>query len=144
VTAGGRAASFPLFLSSTVDQVLATGVSAGYGLEDDARLVKVYLPQDHGLVLQLASSTTPLAADDPKLKLVKQVMAGVHMAAAAEAMSLGARVGLDQATMYEIIKGAAGSSWIFRDRTPQLLSGKWTSTKSVESTIVDLVGVPSP
>jgi 3-hydroxyisobutyrate dehydrogenase len=126
-------------LSSVVEQVLASGVSAGLGLVDDAGLVAVYLPKDPTLVLKLVSSETTLSENDPKLKLVKQLMTGVNLVAAAEAMSLGARVGLDTEKLYEIISTAAGTSAMFVDRTPQLLSGKWTSKKTVNDVIAELV-----
>ena len=130
---------FPLFLSSTTDQVLASGVNAGLGLVDDAGLVALYLPKDPSAVLTLASAKSSLSKNDPKLKLVRQVMAGVHLAAAAEAMSLGVRVGLDPENLFEIISTAAGTSAMFVDRTPQLLSGTWTSKKTVNAVLAELV-----
>ena len=140
MTAGGRAERFPLFLASATEQVLAAGVSAGIGLEDDANLVKVYLPQTPDLVFKQASSiAATTTADDPKLKLVAQAMAGVHLAAAAEAMALGAKVGLDTTQLQEIIATAAGSSWMFVDRAPQMLSGAWQSGKTVEDVAGELV-----
>ena len=138
MTAGGRSAKFPLFLSSTTEQVLATGVSAGFGLIDDSALTTVYLPKDPELVLK-QSSAASTSDTDAKLKLVIQAMAGVHLVAAAEAMSLGSKVGLDTNKLYEIISTAAGTSWMFVDRAPQLLSGKWTSNKSIDDVIVELV-----
>jgi 3-hydroxyisobutyrate dehydrogenase len=143
VTAGGRSAGFPLFLCSATEQVLASGVSAGLGAIDDAALVGVYLPRDPTLVLKLASTSTNAEEDEKKLKIVAQLMAGVHLAAAAEAMSLGTKVGLEPKQLYGIIAGAAGNSFIFSNRTPQLLSGKWTSTKTVDNVIAELVH-PSP
>jgi len=137
VTASGRAEKFPLFLSSATEQVLATGVSAGYGLEDDAQLTKVYLPKDPSLVLAQAAAATA-TKDEKKLKLVRQISAGVYLASAAEAMSLGAKVGLELQQLYEIISGAAGSSWMFVDRTPQLLSGKWTAKKTIDEVVKEL------
>jgi 3-hydroxyisobutyrate dehydrogenase len=131
---------FPLFLSSATEQVLASGVSNGLGLVDDAQLIQIYTPKDPALVLKLASSTTTLKEDDPKLKLVSQIMAGVHLAAAAEAMSLGAKVGLDTKKLYEIISTAAGTSWMFVNRAPQMLSGKWTTKKTIDNIIAELVG----
>jgi 3-hydroxyisobutyrate dehydrogenase len=113
-------------------------VSAGFGLENDCQLTKVYFAKDSALVLRQASLETS-TADDKKLKLLSQVMAAVHLAAAAEAMALGAKVGLDFQQLYEIISTAAGASWMFVDRTPQLLSGKWTSKKTVDSVILELV-----
>jgi 3-hydroxyisobutyrate dehydrogenase len=138
VTAGGRAEKFPLFLSSATEQVLNTGVSSGFGLEDDSRLTKVYFPKDPTLVLKQTSAAGEITEDDQRLRLVRQAMAGVHLAAAAEAMSLGAKVGLDTQKLYEIISTAAGTSWMFVDRAPQMLSGRWTSKKTVNDVSVEL------
>jgi 3-hydroxyisobutyrate dehydrogenase len=142
VTAGGRSAKFPLFLSSVTEQVLATGVSAGFGLVDDSALASVYLPKEPDLVLKQASAAST-AGSDAKLALVVKAMAGVHLVAAAEAMCLGSRVGLETGQLFEIISGAAGASTMFVERVPQLLSGKWTSTKTVNNVIYDLVCVGS-
>jgi 3-hydroxyisobutyrate dehydrogenase len=143
VTAGGRAEKFPLFLASATEQVLAAGVSAGIGLEDDSNLTKVYLPKTPNQIFEQGSSTAATtAADDPKLRLVAQAMAGVHLAAAAEAMALGAKVGLDTKQLQEIIATAAGSSWMFVDRVPQMLSGSWRSTRTIEDVISGLVRRP--
>jgi hypothetical protein len=43
--------------------------------------------------------------------MVNQLLAGVHIATAAEAMALGARAGLNTRQLYDIISKAAGSSW---------------------------------
>ena len=43
--------------------------------------------------------------------MVNQLLAGVHLAAAAEAMVLGARAGINTRILYDIISNAAGSSW---------------------------------
>lgn len=119
--------------------MLAAGVSAGIGLEDDSNLTMVYLPQNPDLVFSQGSAGVRTPLDDPKLKLVAQAMAGVHIAATAEAMALGAKVGLDTKQLQEIIATAAGSSWMFVDRSPQMLSGEWTSTKTVDDVIRELV-----
>ena len=141
MTAGGRAAKFPLFLASATEQVLATGVSSGFGLEDDAQLTKVYLPKNPTLVLKQASAVSATETER-KLKLVSQIMTGVHLAAAAEAMALGVKVGLDAVKLFEIISTAAGSSAVFVDRTPQWLSGNWNTKKTVDEVIAELVNQP--
>jgi len=46
----------------------------------------VYLPAEDPTIIRKLASAEPLSPDDPKLKLVKQAMMGVHLAAAAEAM----------------------------------------------------------
>jgi len=66
-------------------------------------------------------------------------MSGVHLAAAAEAMSLGVKVGLEAEKLFEIISTAAGSSFMFVDRTPQLLSGEWTARRTVDDVVAELV-----
>jgi 3-hydroxyisobutyrate dehydrogenase len=119
-------------------------VSAGIGLEDDSNLRKVYLPKSPDLVFEQGSGEVTTTADDPKLKLVAQAMAGVHLAAAAEAMALGAAVGLDTKQLQEIISTAAGSSKIFVDRVPQMLSGEWTSTRTIWEAVAELVCLSFP
>lgn len=144
MTAGGRSAKFPLFLSSVTEQVLAIGVSAGFGLVDDSALTSVYLPKEPELVLKQASLATSTSENDARLKLVIQAMAGVHLVAAAEAISLGSKVGLETGKLYEIISTAAGTSWMFVDRVPQMLGGKWTSKKTINDVISELVSSRSP
>lgn len=50
------------------------------------------------------------------VKMVHQLLAGVHVVAAAEALTLAAKAGIDVQQMYDIVKGAAGASWMFCDR----------------------------
>jgi hypothetical protein len=51
-----------------------------------------------------------------KVKIINQLLAGVHIAAAAEAMALGLREGVDPAALYEVITHSAGNSWMFENR----------------------------
>lgn len=43
--------------------------------------------------------------------MVNQLLAGVHIAAAAEAMAFAARLGLKTKILFEILKYASGYSW---------------------------------
>jgi len=45
------------------------------------------------------------------VKMVNQLLAGVHIAASAEAMALGACAELDTRVVYDIISHAVGNSW---------------------------------
>ena len=45
-----------------------------------------------------------------------EARAGVHIAAAAEAMALGLREGVDPAALYDVITHSAGNSWMFENR----------------------------
>lgn len=58
------------------------------------------------------------------VKMVHQLLAGVHIVAAAEALSLAAKAGLDVAQMYDIVNGAAGASWMFQDRGSRMIQAE--------------------
>lgn len=73
-----------------------------------------------------------------KLKMINQLLAGVHIAAAAEAMSLAAKIGLDLKTVFEVIKVSAGSSWMFENRGPHIVEGDYTPHSAVNIFVKDL------
>jgi 3-hydroxyisobutyrate dehydrogenase len=73
-----------------------------------------------------------------KVKMINQLLAGVHIAAAAEAMALGIRAGADPAVLYEVISNSAGSSWMFQNRVPHILAGDYTPLSSVNIFVKDL------
>jgi hypothetical protein len=72
------------------------------------------------------------------VKLINQLLAGVHIMAAAEAMAFGAKLGLDTRNLYEIIKNAAGGSWMFENRVPAMLSADWTPHSMLAIFVKDL------
>ena len=47
------------------------------------------------------------------MKVVNQLLAGTHIAVAAEAMALGLRMGLAAEDVYAVITSAAANSWMF-------------------------------
>jgi L-threonate 2-dehydrogenase len=55
------------------------------------------------------------------VKMVHQLLAGVHVCVAAEALALAAVAGLDVQQVYEIVNGAAGASWMFQDRGQRMI-----------------------
>jgi 3-hydroxyisobutyrate dehydrogenase len=69
---------------------------------------------------------------------VHQLLAGVHIAAAAEAMALGLREGVDPKALYEVITNSAGNSWMFGNRMAHVLSGDYTPLSSVDIFVKDL------
>jgi len=76
------------------------------------------------------------------VKLINQLLAGVHIVAAAEAMAFGAKLGLNTTELYEIIKNAAGGSWMFENRVPAMLNGDWTPHSQLAIFVKDLVSSP--
>jgi 3-hydroxyisobutyrate dehydrogenase len=73
-----------------------------------------------------------------KVKIINQLLAGVHIAAAAEAMALGLREGVDPDALYDVITHSAGNSWMFENRVPHILMGDYTPLSAVDIFVKDL------
>jgi 3-hydroxyisobutyrate dehydrogenase len=73
-----------------------------------------------------------------KVKMINQLLAGVHIAASAEAMALGIRAGADPQVLYEVISNSAGSSWMFQNRVPHIIAGDYTPLSAVNIFVKDL------
>jgi 3-hydroxyisobutyrate dehydrogenase-like beta-hydroxyacid dehydrogenase len=72
------------------------------------------------------------------VKMVNQLLAGVHIATAAEALALGIRAGADPRTLYDVISASAGSSWMWQNRVPHILDGDDTPLSAVNIFVKDL------
>lgn len=72
------------------------------------------------------------------VKMVNQHLAGVHIAAACEAMALGLRAGADGRQLYDVICNSAGMSWMFQNRVPHILDGDYRPLSSVNIFVKDL------
>jgi putative dehydrogenase len=72
------------------------------------------------------------------VKMVNQHLAGVHIAAACEAMALGLRAGADPRQLYDVICGSAGMSWMFENRVPHILAGDYRPLSAVNIFVKDL------
>jgi putative dehydrogenase len=73
-----------------------------------------------------------------KVKIINQLLAGVHIAAAAEAMALGLREGVDATALYDVITHSAGNSWMFENRMAHVLAGDYTPLSAVDIFVKDL------
>jgi len=78
------------------------------------------------------------AGQGAAFKMINQLLAGVHIAAASEAITLAARQGLDIAKVYEVITASAGNSWMFENRIPHVLDGDYTPRSAVDIFVKDL------
>jgi L-threonate 2-dehydrogenase len=72
------------------------------------------------------------------VKMVNQLLAGVHIATAAEALALGIRAGADPETLFKVISESAGSSWMWQNRVPHILAGDDSPTSAVNIFVKDL------
>jgi L-threonate 2-dehydrogenase len=91
----------------------------------NAMAAKVYKLGDH-------------AGAGSKVKIINQLLAGVHIAAAAEAMALGLREGVAPEALYEVITHSAGNSWMFENRMAHVLAGDYTPLSAVDIFVKDL------
>ena len=108
--------------------MMTAGVPAAYAAVGpllDAMAAKVYRLGDR-------------AGAGSKVKIINQLLAGVHIAAAAEAMALGLREGVDAAALYEVITHSAGNSWMFENRMAHVLAGDYTPLSAVDIFVKDL------
>jgi len=108
--------------------VLASGSAAAFAKARpalDAMAAKVY---------ELGDAAGAGAA----FKMINQLLAGVHIAAACEAISFAARQGLDLRKVYEVITASAGNSWMFENRVPHVLDGDYSPRSAVEIFVKDL------
>ncbi|MCB8882242.1 NAD-binding protein [Acidisoma cellulosilytica] len=71
-------------------------------------------------------------------KMINQLLAGVHIAAACEAITFAAKQGLDIRRVYEVITASAGNSWMFENRVPHVLDGDYAPRSAVEIFTKDL------
>jgi putative dehydrogenase len=78
------------------------------------------------------------AGNGSKVKIINQLLAGVHIAAAAEAMALGLREGVDPEALYDVITHSAGNSWMFENRMAHVLKADYTPLSAVDIFVKDL------
>lgn len=138
-----------VFLSSTVTPAFAKSAFEQFASND---IQFVDCPMSGGpvrarsgeLTMMVAGETDTLSYIDPLLqalgkeihiipggagmgstvKMVHQLLAGVHIVVAAEALALAAKAGVDVEQMYDIVKGAAGTSWMFCDRGKRMFDNE--------------------
>lgn len=72
------------------------------------------------------------------VKTVNQLLCGVHIAAAAEALSLAEMAGIDGELLFEILGGSAAASWMLGNRGPRMLMDEPPVTSAVDIFVKDL------
>lgn len=66
------------------------------------------------------------------MKAVNQLLAGVHIAAMAEALTFGMTQGVTPAKFVEVISQCAGTSWMLENRAPHVVEGDYSPRSSVD------------
>ncbi|GAA4391245.1 NAD(P)-dependent oxidoreductase [Tsukamurella soli] len=94
------------------DGTLTLIVSGDQGAVDSARPV-----------LDVAGAVRVVGSrpgDGQSLKLVNQMLAGIHLVAAGEAIAFAERLGLDLDVVTDLLPTGAAASWMFADRGPRM------------------------
>lgn len=72
------------------------------------------------------------------MKAVNQLLAGVHIATMAEALTFGMTQGVPPEKFVEVISKCAGTSWMLENRAPHIVSGDYTPHSAVNIWLKDL------
>jgi len=78
-------------------------------------------------VFELGDTAGPGSA----MKAVNQLLAGVHIATMAEALTFGMTQGVAPDKFLEVISQCAGTSWMLENRAPHIVAGDYTPHSSV-------------
>jgi len=117
ITAEGRRSAFPTLLTSAAEQVYFSGIGRGFGPDDDSSLIRLYTEGKGkvGPVKGLAGS------EEEKLALVVDLLKGITLCAAAEALAFAKTVGLDLDQVFELCINAAGGSRVLEKAGPEII-----------------------
>lgn len=63
--------------------------------------------------------------DGARMKLVNNLLAGINLVGAAEAMAMAGRMGMDLGKVLDVIEQSSGQSWIGSDRMRRAISGDY-------------------
>jgi len=84
--------------------------------------------RQRGLVEALSAKVFRISqrpGDGARTKLVNNLLAGINLAGAAEALALAQRLGLDPARTLDVIEQSSGQSWIGSDRMRRAIAGDY-------------------
>jgi 3-hydroxyisobutyrate dehydrogenase/putative dehydrogenase len=85
----------------------------------------------------------PAPGDGQRMKLVNQLLCGVHIAAAAEALAFAESLGLDPGECWRVLRDGAAASFMFEDRGARMISGEFRDPRSALDIFVKDMGLVS-
>jgi 3-hydroxyisobutyrate dehydrogenase-like beta-hydroxyacid dehydrogenase len=97
------------------------------GTKDAFAAARSVLDATAATVFELGNS----AGAGSAMKAVNQLLAGVHIAAMAEALTFGMTQGVAPDKFVEVISKCAGSSWMLENRAPHIVDGDYTAHSQV-------------
>lgn len=73
------------------------------------------------------------------VKMINQLLAGVHIAAAAEAMAFASKLELNTRRVFEVVNSSSSWSWMFENRVQHMLTNDWTPKSALDIFVKDMV-----
>ncbi|KAK0388953.1 hypothetical protein NLU13_2530 [Sarocladium strictum] len=107
ITSEARRAKFPSPMTSAAEQVYFSSLGRGFGGDDDSSLIRMYTEGQGGKIGPVKGAAE---TDESKLKLVVDLLRGIHLCSAAETLAFAQHVGLDLDQVYDLCINAAGGS----------------------------------
>ena len=96
-------------------------------------------------VLDALASNAPVVGQKPgdgqRFKIVNQLLCGVHIAAAGEALALAEAMGLDLRQVHEVLGTGAAASFMFGDRGQRMVDGAFDDVRSALTIFVKDMGL---
>ncbi|MGO2193350.1 NAD(P)-dependent oxidoreductase [Brachybacterium sp. AOP42-B2-9] len=96
-------------------------------------------------LLDALASNAPVVGQKPgdgqRFKIVNQLLCGVHIAAAGEALALADSMGLDLAQVHEVLGTGAAASFMFGDRGQRMVDGAFDDVRSALTIFVKDMGL---
>jgi 3-hydroxyisobutyrate dehydrogenase len=93
-------------------------------------------------LLDAMASSAPVVGSAPgdgqKVKLVNQLLCGVHIAVAAEALAFAEAMHLDPAATWEVIRGGAAASFMLDDRGQRMVHGSDETKSALDIFVKDM------
>jgi len=83
----------------------------------------------------------PSPGDGQRMKLVNQLLCGVHIAAAAEALAFAEALGLEAAECWRVLREGAAASFMFEDRGARMVAGQFGQVRSAMDIFVKDMGL---
>lgn len=98
-----------------------------------------------GPLLDVVAAKAPtvgtLAGEGQKVKLVNQLLCGVHIAAAAEALAYAEALGLDPGACWDVVRHGAAASFMLDDRGDRMVHGAGEQVRSALDIFVKDMGL---
>jgi 3-hydroxyisobutyrate dehydrogenase/putative dehydrogenase len=147
----------PTALEGWVDRLASTGVAlvdapVSGGVARAASgdlLMMVSGPSDAVATVQplldAMARTAPVVGDQPgdgqKVKLVNQLLCGVHIAVAGEALAFAEALGLDAGSTWDVLKDGAAASFMLEDRGARMIANPTGEVRSALDIFVKDMGL---